>query len=732
MRWQKILRWVIAAFVVVFAAVVVVSLRRAHPKSAPAAQVKQLPPNAIFESTGKIEYASDKSGKRDFAIEANHQISYDNGRSVFDGAVKVTIPDRSGRSITIRGDRADVVVPPGKTISTGVFRGHVKLTTSDGISVDAASASYDDTTQITTIPGPMTFSKGRMTGSSTGATYDHNRAVLWLLADAKVDAKPDEKGSGAIHVTSRQAGMARLEHYLKFVGDSRMDGEGHVTTSDEATAYLTPDDDRVTRIELRGNSRISSKTGGGPQDMRARDIDMTYAADGRTLQATHMVENAVVRLPGEKGKPGKQIAGKGIDISLAPDGETVTNLTAADSVQVDLPPDGEIPARRIRSAILLATGAPAAPGQPGGIKSASFGGGVEYREHRDAKGKLALIDRTAKSDKLDIQTKPGFGDLERADFHTNVHFTDGPQTTADAPLAVYSIKDDSLTLSPGDGDTGKPPHVTDGRVSIDAKNIQMALSAQKMKADTRVRSVMVQQQGKSKDQTVKVPSMLKQDRPVYVTSNRLDYDSAASLATYEGNSRLWQDGDDGSTILADKIVIDDNTGNLHAVTNVTTSTFMTTASGPDDKTKPAKTQKQDPTVTKADGMVYEDAKHRATYTGSVHMSGPDGDMTSDSLELFFTEQGGQLDRAEAEGNVVSKQTNRRAFGKHLSYSAKDDVYTMTGAPAMVYDDTPPNCKLTKAPTVAFRKDVATGSASGNGTFGQKSEAVPCGTGPGSL
>jgi hypothetical protein len=99
--------------------------------------------------------------------------------------------------------------------------------------------------------------------------------------------------------------------------------------------------------------------------------------------------------------------------------------------------------------------------------------------------------------------------------------------------------------------------------------------------------------------------------------------------------------------------------------------------------------------------------------------------------LFFAEQGGQLERAEADGNVISKQVSRRAFGKHLTYDAKDDTYTMTGVPAMVYDDTPPNCKLTKAPTVAFRKEANTGSASGNGTFGQKSEAVVCGTGPGS-
>ena len=47
----------------------------------------------------------------------------------------------------------------------------------------------------------------------------------------------------------------------------------------------------------------------------------------------------------------------------APDGATVTNLVANENVQVDLPPEGDTPARRIRSASLLATGAP--EGHPG-------------------------------------------------------------------------------------------------------------------------------------------------------------------------------------------------------------------------------------------------------------------------------------------------------------------------------------------------------------------------------
>jgi hypothetical protein len=186
-----------------------------------------------------------------------------------------------------------------------------------------------------------------------------------------------------------------------------------------------------------------------------------------------------VQLPGETA-PGRRIAGKAIEIALAPDGATVTSLAANESVQVDLPPDGDTPSRRIRAASLLATGAPGT-----GIQAATFLGGVEYRESRAARGKLAAVDRTAKSQRMDIKTKPGFGDLEQADFHNNVHFTDGPKTVADAPTAIYSIAKDRLDLSPGAGDAGPTPHVSDGRISVEARNIEMTLGTQMM-IDTRV------------------------------------------------------------------------------------------------------------------------------------------------------------------------------------------------------------------------------------------------------
>jgi lipopolysaccharide export system protein LptA len=719
--------------VAIFAIVLVVSVRKGRQAGPASVSVPtKLDPEGVSQG-GEGHVDTRTKGKGGISLKFGNQVTYADGRVKLGGGVTLIMPDKDGRSVTVESKEAEVTRPPGKDIGTAVFTGGVKLTTSDGVTITSPLATYNDDEQIVRIPGEVAFTKGRMTGTGVGATYDQARSVLWILDRAKVDVTPDKAGSGEIHVTAKTAGMARNEHYMKFLGDARLDGQGNVVSGDDVTAFLTEDDERLTRMELRGNARITGKPGtSGPQDMRANDIDLAYAEDGRTLQSARLIENASVQLPGQAGKGGRRIAGKAIDIGLAPDGSTVTNLVANENVQVDLPADGDLPARRIRSASLLATGPSTGSGQaPAGIQAATFSGDVEYRETRAARAKLAAVERTAKSARMDLKTKPGFGDIEQASFHTNVRFTDGTKTTADAPTAVYVIGQDRLDLSPGEGDTGRGPHVSDGRISVEAVRISMMLGTQVMKADTNVRSLMVAQSKTTatKDGAVKVPSLLKQDQPVNVKSNRLNYDGANSVAIYDGNARLWQE--EGNTIRADKITLEDKSGNLRGEGNVNTLMLFTRAS---DKTaKPGKPAAPvEPTQTTAENLLYEDGARRATYTGKAHMSGPDGDVTAEKIELFLAEQGGQLERAEADGNVVSRQEVRRAYGQHLTYLAKDESYTMTGSPVKVYDDTPPDCKVTEGAVATFQRTGSASSVRGSEAFPHKSGAAVCGAGPGSF
>jgi lipopolysaccharide export system protein LptA len=296
--------------------------------------------------------------------------------------------------------------------------------------------------------------------------------------------------------------------------------------------------------------------------------------------------------------------------------------------------------------------------------------------------------------------------------------------------------------------------VANGRITVDAARIQMTLGTQHLAADTKVKSVLEPQDRSSsgkagraaprggsiapvpplassqRGDSVHVPAMLKQNEPVNVTANRLDYDGVNSRATYTGNARLWQDD---TVVQADKIVLDDKTGNLHATTAVRTVMTLTqnkdkSAGKPGQKS--AKANPAEQTTTVAEELIYEDDKRRATYTTKAHMNGPDGDVTADKIVLYLTKEGNELERAEADGSVVSRQQsqNRRAFGDHLTYIAARDEYTMVGKPVKVFDDAPPECKLTVGTTLTFHKAVDTISATGNGvSAGTRTETIACGT-----
>jgi lipopolysaccharide export system protein LptA len=700
MRWQRIARLAIAAIVIVFAAIVAVALRR----PAPPEPERPISPRVDKESSAEIRHGGTLTrhtpdGKLVFTAVFESQRVYPDGRNVMRNA-KITLPDRNGRTITITGAELEAVTPKegGKEVSTVKISDNVKLTTDDGLEVRAKEATFDDKTGVLTVPGEVEFTRGRMTGSGVGATYDQNRDVLWLLADAKVNVTPDEDGGGAVEATAGSAGLARADHYVRLTKPAHVVGDGRTADADDITIQLTPDDRLIQTMTLRGNSRITGTPGASAAEgMSARDIDLTYGPDGRTLQQAKLMENAVVQMAGAGGSQARQVSGRTIDMALGGDGTTVTSLNANQQVQLDLPATADGPARRITSTTLAAAGET-------GIQSATFSGNVVYREMRPEKKGAPAGERTGRSQRLIVQTEPGLGAIQQADFRGNVKIEDGT-TTAEGPRALYHVAKDTFDISPSSGDPGPAPSVNDGRVLVHARTISLTIGTKNLKAETDVRSSIQpskRENGKpasgagERDAGGKLPALLKGDEPVNVTSNHLDYDGGKALATYTGNAKLFQ----GQTsVLGDTIVVDDRSGNLTAKGGVRTRMFLEEM---DSKTK--KTRLVETTAT-GDTLVYEDAKRLATYTtgptAKAHIVGTQGDVTADRIQLFLKKDTNELERAEADGNVVVKEGVRTATGQHLTYTPADDKYVMTGLPVQIEERTPTDCRMTEGNMLTF-------------------------------
>jgi lipopolysaccharide transport protein LptA len=222
------------------------------------------------------------------------------------------------------------------------------------------------------------------------------------------------------------------------------------------------------------------------------------------------------------------------------------------------------------------------------------------------------------------------------------------------------------------------PHIVTEQITVDATRIDVMLAGPEVKGTGSVKSVLQPRkagQG-SKGSDGRLPSMLKQDQPVNVTADSLSYDGQASLATYTGNTQLWQSD---TSIKGSAIAIDSQSGDLTAAGPVTTATAMVQQdkSGRKERVRSVGTAKD---------FKYEEAARRATYTGEAHITGPQGDLISPRIELYLKPSGDELDRAEAYEGVTLRADNRKTVGLRLTYFGVDERYFVTGMPVTIVDE----------------------------------------------
>jgi LPS export ABC transporter protein LptC len=680
MRWQKSVRVVMAIVAVAVCVAVAVSFKRRGSGGRDAPLVRT-DPRAVVESTGGRSVRF-KGGHEDVRVETERQLTYQDGSTKLLG-VKVSADDRGdGRSFTVTGKEGDV----GKDESIVTLNGDVKLVEANGFTVHTEHASYDSKDGMVRAPGPVEFFHGRLSGSGMGMAYDKNADSLTILDQATLHVAPDKAGQGAAQVTSGTSTFARREKLVRFDRTMKVERDGQIIDADNGVAHLSQDEERVEMLELHGNARIAGATAaaGGLQGLSGHDVILTYAAGGQALQHATIGGEASIRIAGEAGQAGREITGSSIDVTLAPDGSTPTALVAREAVQLTLPADSNTPARTIQAAALDADGEPTR-----GLTKARFAGNVHYHE------KSATVDREARAARLDVGLKAGLSAFDQAAFSGGVRFAD-PKFFGTSASMRYVVDSGALDLT--GTEPGIPiPHVSTDQIAVDAPHIEVALAGPTLHATGNVKSVMQPPKKSGQDSDTKLPSMLKQDQPVKVTAATLQYDGAMSKATYEGNAQLWQVD---TSVKADAIGIDSKTGDLSGKGSVVTTTMLEQT---DDKKKKERVR----TMATSMEFKYEDALHRATYTGDVHLNGPQGDMNSAKLELYLKPSGDELERAEgydAANALALREQGRKTTGTHLTYTAADEIYVVTGLPVTIIDQ----CgRETSGRTLTFHKATDT-------------------------
>lgn len=667
-------RLLVAVFGIAFAVFVALRFRRPVPPPV-SAPIARIDPGAIVESTGGYTQRFTRS-REDVLLKFDKQRIYANGSTTLFG-VRIITQDRGtqNRSFNVTANEGQA----GPNESNLALHGNIVLSASDGMTVRTEDATYSDSDKTVRAPGAVSFARGRISGTGTGMTYDDAKDQLTLLAQSVVHIAKDEKGGGAADITSETAVFARRDKYLRFDKAVNVQRDGQKTEADTAVGHLSADGNHVETVELRGHSRINAAkaAAGTLQSLTGNDMDLRYAADGESIEHAHIDGDAVLQLAGEAGNPGGRIGSKILDISLAPDGSTPTALVGRENVEVRLPPEGNTPGRTMTARNLDAKGEPKR-----GLTRAVFTVDVRYREQ-------GPDTRDANASSMDVGLKSGFSTIEDARFAHQVRFEQGAMTALSA-AARYDPDKGTLELT-GSEPGALVPHVHNDQIAVDATKIDVTLEGPKMHATGEPVKSVIQPPKKDAKDTNRMPSMLKQDQPVTVLANMLDYDGTASKSAYSGEARLFQ-GD--TSIKAASIVLDDKSGDLVAAGAVTTTTML------DQTNEKTKKKERLPSIGTAKDFKYEDAIRRLTYTGEAHINGPQGDMTAARIELYLKPSGDELDRAEAYDALTLKEQNRTTTGNRMTYTTADEQYVVTGLPVEIVDE----CgRKTTGKTLTFTK-----------------------------
>jgi lipopolysaccharide export system protein LptA len=643
-----------------------------------------------------------KDGEKQWTVEYASGRQYEDGRAGWTG-FHLIMADGTD----VRADLAETVgkASPDDLPNELMLKGHVGFKTSESLLVTAEQIHWINATGQATIPGPLTFARGRMSGTGTGAVYERDTGVFRVLADAHMitTSAPGET-SGHVDATAQTMTFNRAGNALLFDTQARIVHDTDAMSADRATLYLTPDHEQFRVIELRGSSRVQPAPGqtSSAPDMQAQDIDLAFYEGTQVLQRA--VLNGQATMVMIDGASRRAISGAMVMLTTAPDGKTVTHLEANDRVIVNTPAQNGAPQRTITAPSLVANG-----DDQHGLTSAQFTGGVRFVETTPGPGGRGGTSRTGTSQILNLKLKGQLDAIDEAAFQQNVRFEDG-DVVGDADIGIYLASQGQLTLKPFAQNARRVPRVTDGSVTVDASElIDVDLDSNDLHARRDVKTVTTTQTQKNGDAKKTSPGLFNDQDPVYGQAAEFWYASSSKQAHYVGTTdvraRVQQQpkaqpqsktpATDSSSVVAVDIVVA-NDQDLTAKGSVESIFFLT-----DDASATPGT----PTryrVT-ADTLSYQDDARTATYTGApVTMTSTDGTTSAQRMVLKLAAEERSLERLDATGDVHSKlASGRDAISDVLIYESALDRYTLRGAngvPIVLREqaDKPGSCSIVKA------------------------------------
>ena len=687
-------------------------------------------PELSKEETGRTygyEQQLTKEGRLHLLLKAAVDVTYSDGHHELESVSLAVYPPVGDKPDQISANRA--IYDQANSMMT--FIGSVKIETKDALKVDTETMVYNQTTEMGQTDAPISFSRENISGSSTGAVVDGKNKRLELQKDVQITVAPEANASAPaprgsrsrpVSIRSARAIFEQQSLRLSFYGGVTADQERDTMSGNELFATLN-DQKRLQKVEVRGNSYLSSREEGRGAEVQAADMDFFLDKDQRLERAVAMKDarsrtldaDAEMTLTGanllevtflaqgersllrEMRTEGRSVITLAAPKSKSGDARAANKRLTADAVKLSWRTTG----KDLEKAEAIGNGElfvdPVVQNASADRKTLTaprfdcdfFETGNLARTFTATGGAKAVIEPVIKSDNRGVRTLTGkkiaavfvkeTQDVERMDAQDDAKFNEDDRNGVAANIS-YVAADDMVRMRGGE------PTVWDSRARTKA-----------LELDSNLRDHVSYSRGKtattyySQEQTNGATPFRKVKSPVYVVSDRGEFHHDRGVAIYTGNARAWQDDNfvrgDKLTIYRDEKKMDANGRVQSAVYNARRKDSGAIV----------------PVFATADSMFYSDPNRLLHYESNVDIRQGSDRITSGVADVYLNKENNEMEKTIAQQNVVLTQPNRKGTGDWVEYTTANEVAVLKGKPARVEDADKGNTEGARL-TVYMRED----------------------------
>ena len=628
-------RRVLLALLVVVSGAVAWSLRRPPPPAGPAGP-RASPTPGQGTTVGEMDFLRFKEGAHQVEVKARAMVGREGDAMRLQG-VEVRLPfvaEGRASSATIVADECLYQASPQRA----AFKGHVKVTTADGLEMESDSLKYWGDEGRAFTRDDVRFRRGSMSGTARGLEY---RTGAPLALQEEVRLRIEDAAGPPTEIEAGHAEASREERLVTFEGGVVVHQGGRELRSQRLQLNLSEDLHSVERaaaiddVDVRTASgaglpgAVPDGGGAGTKRLRCRRLNVVFRSKG-ILQEALAVNAASLEIdPGPRDAPEKR-------------------RIAAPQLRFDFDEQGRLVSLK---------GLPARQTDPGAPRRAVL--------TSDPVPPSKAAGRRVESDTFAAALDPESGAVRGAQFDGSVAFTEAGRK-AWAGRAVYEEGAGLVTL------TGDPRVVDEEEGSeLRGRRIQMWTRTRNVAASESVRHT-VGRRGK----TVRA-GVLGGAEPAVLTCREFDYDAASRTARYRESALLRSGRDE---VRAPTIVLEDRAeGGRRLTASGGAVSLMHPRPEKGSSKEPA------PVESRSKELVYEESAGRIVYTGDVEIR--QGDILTRSPEavVTLTKDGGSVDRMTAGEPVEVQQGARRATGQRATYNPSNETMVLVGEKVVLQD-----------------------------------------------